>query len=221
MFDLLSKSTLFQGVRADQLSSLFGGINYQTKKYQKGEMIALRDDPCNHLMIVINGSVKGEMLDFSGKTIKIEDIEAPRAIASAFLFGKNNRLPVDIIANEDVQLLMIPKSSVIQLFRENQAFLNNYLNSISNRAQFLSNRLYFLSFKTIKGKLAQYILSLSQPGESHVTFTKTQQEMAEFFGVTRPSLARVIGELEREGVIQVVRKKITIINREKLIKLIR
>jgi CRP-like cAMP-binding protein len=221
MFDLLSKSPLFAGVIAEELPGLISKVNYQIKRYQKGEVIALREDSCNHLMIVMMGSVKGEMLDFSGKTIKIEDIEAPRAIASAFLFGKINRFPVDVIANEEVQLLLIPKSSVIQLFSENQIFLNNYLNSISNRAQFLSNRLYFLSFKTIKGKLAQFILSLSKSGNPHVSFPKTQQEMAEFFGVTRPALARVIGELEKEGVIQVKRKEITIIDREKLIKLIR
>lgn len=45
--------------------------------------------------------------------------------------------------------------------------------------------------------------------------------MAEFFGVTRPALARVIGELEKEGVIQAERKEITITDREKLIKLTR
>jgi hypothetical protein len=32
--------------------------------------------------------VKGEMTDYNGKTIKIEDIEAPRPLAVAFLFGK-------------------------------------------------------------------------------------------------------------------------------------
>ena len=107
------------------------------------------------------------------------------------------------------------------MFRDNQQFLNNYLDAISNRAQFLSNRIYFLSFKTIKGKLAQYILSLSKHGNPNIKFPKTQQEIAEFFGVTRPALARVIGELERENVIQVERKMIAIIDREKLIKLIR
>jgi CRP-like cAMP-binding protein len=161
------------------------------------------------------------MLDFSGKTIKIEDIEAPRAIASAFLFGTKNEFPVDVIANEYSELLFLPKSSVILMFRQNQQFLGNYLDSISNRAQFLSNRIYFLSFKTIKGKLAQYILSLSKHGNPNIQFLKTQREIAEFFGVTRPALARVIGDLEREKVIQVDRRKITILDRQKLIRLLR
>lgn len=221
MYNTISGSQLFLGIKPEELSVLFSKVSYQVKKFQKGEVIALREDPCNSLMVVIKGSVRGEMLDFSGKTIKIEDIEAPRAIASAFLFGQKNILPVDVISNEDVELLFIPKSSVVRMFRDSQQFLNNYLDSISNRAQFLSTRIYFLSFKTIKGKLAQYILGLSKHGNPNIKFPKTQQEIAEFFGVTRPALARVIGELEREDIIQVERKMITIIDREKLTKLIR
>lgn len=221
MFDRLSNSQLFRGIDPEALSRLFSKTIYRIKKFKKGEVIVLREDPCNHLMILLKGSVKGEMLDFSGKTIKIEDIEAPRAIASAFLFGENNRFPVDVIGNEEGELLMLPKASVIQLFFDNPIFLQNYLDSISNRAQFLSTRLYFLSFKTIRGKLAQYILSLCKPEDQHVIFPKTQQEMAEFFGVTRPALARVMSELVKERMIRVKRKQVYITNREKLTGLIR
>jgi CRP-like cAMP-binding protein len=221
MVEILTKSPLFLGISPEDLFDLLSKGLYQKKNYQKGEVVALREDPCNYLMIILKGSVRGEMLDYSGKTIKIEDINKPRAIASAFLFGKKNEFPVDVIANEDSELLFISKSAVIQMFRQNLQFLNNYLDSISNRAQFLSNRIYFLSFKTIKGKLAQYILSLSKHRNPNIVFPGTQQETAEFFGVTRPALARVIGELERDQVIQVKRKKITILDREKLVGLIR
>ncbi len=221
MVDLISKCPLFSGIDAEELSDLLSKTFYQIRRFKKGEIIVLREDTCNHLMIIIKGSVKGEMLDFSGKTIKIEDIEAPRPIASAFLFGQNNRFPVDVVGNEAGELFMLPKPSVIQLFMQQPVFLQNYLDSISNRAQFLSTRLYFLSFKTIRGKLAQYILSLSKPEEQRVIFPKTQQEMAEFFGVTRPALARVMGQLEREQIIQVNRKVVSITNRDKLIHLVR
>ena len=50
-------------------------------------------DPVANLLIVLSGSVRGEMIDYSGKTVKIEDIEAPKPLAAAFLFGKENRFP--------------------------------------------------------------------------------------------------------------------------------
>ncbi len=61
-------------------------------------------------MIVISGIVKGEMVDETGKVIKIEDIPAPGALATAFLFGNRNRFPVNVVALSDGELLIIEKA---------------------------------------------------------------------------------------------------------------
>ena len=50
----------------------------------------------NRLVILTKGSVRGEMIDYSGRLIKVEDITAPRAIAPLFLFGEQNRYPVEV-----------------------------------------------------------------------------------------------------------------------------
>ena len=91
MFTKLNECILFRGLTEEQLIELFSTINYKEKEYKKDEIVAHSDDECRNLLIVLEGSVKGEMVDFSGKTIKIEDIESPRALAPAFLFGRNNR----------------------------------------------------------------------------------------------------------------------------------
>ena len=221
MFKSLSRSPIFKNIKPDEIPVLLSGVNYTLKKFKKGQVIALREEPCNNLMILVYGSVKGEMLDFSGKTVKIEDIAAPNTIASAFLFGTRNQLPVDIVAKEDVQLLFIPKSSVITLLKTHNTFLTNFLDVISDRSRFLSNRLYFLTFTTIKEKLAQYILSRAKPDKTTIEFPKTQQDLAEFFGITRPSLARVLGELVHNNIISIKRNRVNIIRKDKLIELIR
>jgi CRP-like cAMP-binding protein len=41
-----------------------------------------------------------------------------------------------------------------------------------------------------------------------VIIDRTQQELAEYFGVTRPSLARAIGEMEHDGLIAVDRREV-------------
>ena len=41
----------------------------------------------------------------------------------------------------------------------------------------------------------------------------TQNELSDFFGVARPSLARTIGDLEKEGFIEAKGKNIRIIDR--------
>ncbi|MGD9993732.1 MAG: Crp/Fnr family transcriptional regulator [Salinivirgaceae bacterium] len=220
MYQRLANSPIFKGIAPDQIEQLLSKVPFQIKQIEANQILAHRFDEVKSLSIIIEGSVRGEMLDFSGKVLKVEDIYAPRPIASAFMFGQNNRYPVDVISNEDSTMLIIPKDSVLQLFQLNKDFLSNYLSAISNRAQFLSERIWFLSFKTIKGKLAQYILSLATPDKNQVKLPLSQKELAEFFGVTRPSLARALGDLEREKMIVVNRREIQIINRNLLIHLL-
>ncbi|MBL4560530.1 MAG: Crp/Fnr family transcriptional regulator [Labilibaculum sp.] len=218
LYQQLSQSPVFRGISPDEMEYLLNDSQYQIKKFSKGELLAFREDKCENLMIVLKGSVKGEMLDPSGKSIKIEDIMAPYPIASAFLFGQKNQFPVNVTANEEVDVFYLSKNSVIDMFQKNKVFLTNYLNSISNRSQFLANKLMFLNFKTIKGKLANYILKLSAPNKTEITLPKSQSEMAQFFGVTRPSFARSLKEMEQEGLIKTNRREIKILNKQQLIK---
>ena len=43
--------------------------------------------------------------------------------------------------------------------------------------------------------------------------------MAQFFGVTRPSFARSLKEMEQEGMIEINRREIKIINKPALMRL--
>lgn len=220
MYQRLTNSPVFKGLTPEDIEKLIKQVNYRIKNVEAGLLIAQREEECTSLTIIIQGSVRGEMLDYSGKILKVEDIYAPRPIAAAFLFGQNNFYPVDVISNEETVLLVIPKESVLKLFQLSDVFLKNYLNAISNRAQFLSRRIWFLSFKTIKGKLAQYILNMAEPDKTRIVLPLTQKDLAEFFGVTRPSLARALGKMEKDKIIEVNRKEITIINRNLLVKLL-
>lgn len=220
MNGIIMSSPLFRGVKNDELEGLFKKIHYQIKEYGKNQLIVQMDEECKNLMNLIEGSVKGEMMDFAGRTIKIEDISAPKPLASAFLFGRHNRYPVNIVTNEKVKLLILPKESVLRLMQLNQQFLNNFLDNISSRTQFLSQKIKFLSFKTIKGKIAHFILQQSGNKENMILFRQTQQQMAELFGVTRPSFARALKELEDEKIIKAKNKEIEIINKFKLNELL-
>lgn len=217
MFHIITKCPLFRGITPEEVEALIISVSYKIKTYHADFVIASRDEEVKNLMIVLSGSVRGEMLDYSGKVLKVEDIDAPKPIASAFIFGDNNRFPVDVVVNKKTELLLIPLEEVLKLFQANGQFLHNYLNAISNRAQFLSRRIWFLSFKTIKGKLAQYILNIAKDDKHTIDLGMTQKQLSEFFGVTRPSLARALGEMERSGCIEVNRKELTILDRQVLV----
>ncbi|MBU2650671.1 MAG: Crp/Fnr family transcriptional regulator [Bacteroidetes bacterium] len=214
--EVLSQSPLFQGISQGELAHIMNQVHYQMRSYEAEDLIAHSNDPCDFLYVVLEGSVRGDMIDFSGKTIKIEDMTAPSPVASAFLFGQHRKLPVNIVANQKVTILMIPRASVIQMFQISPVFLENFLNMISTRAQFLSMKIKFLSFKTIREKIAQYLLNLAGKDKEMVTIPHSQQSLADLFGVTRPSLARTMGELDREGIIELQRREIRILDRKGL-----
>lgn len=221
MYKILSDSILFKGLSEWDIENLFKKINFQIKRYKPKDIIALSGEECNYLMIVLKGYVKGEMIDYSGKTIKIEDVYAPKPIAIAFIFGKNNKFPVTVEAVMDTELLVIYKSEFLKLLQTNVRILNNFLNAISSRSQFLSNKIKFLSFTTIKSKFAQYILELAKNDFYIVELKQTQQQLSELFGVTRPSFARTIREMQKEGLIKIEKKQVEILNRKALIELIK
>ncbi len=221
MIEQLLSNPLFRNVSAGELRKDFEGLTYKVKNYTKGEILAHQGDVCNKLIILTKGSVRGEMIDESGRIVKIEDIASPRALAPLFLFGAANRFPVEVTANENTEAIIIPKESVIKLFARNEAFLENYMNMSANYAQTLSEKLFFMSFKTIRQKLASYFLRLSATQGSQILLDRSQQELADYFGISRPSLAREVSHMQDDGLIKADRKQITILNKEKLKFLIR
>jgi CRP-like cAMP-binding protein len=212
-FSLLLKAALFKGLTPDGIETILASVPFSIRRFQSGSMIFQNGDQVSSLIIVINGIAKGEMVDYSGRVIKIEDVPAPGAIASAFMFGNRNRFPVNVLAVSDVELLLIEKKDFLGLLMRNDLLLVNFLDMISNRSQFLSEKIKFLNFKTIRGKLAHFILQKSEKQNDSISLGMTQNELSDFFGVARPSLARTIGDLEKEGFIEAKGKNIRIIDR--------
>ena len=219
--EILCQSPIFRGISPEDLTELLSQIHFQVKTYRKNELIAIGGEICDRLLIVQQGSVKAEMNDYSGKTIKIEDLAAPQPLATAFLFGKLNRFPVTVSANTDVEMVSIPKPEFVKLLQLNSLILNNYLNTISTRTQFLSQKLKFLSFKTIKQKIAHYLLEKAGDRLQTVEIPQSQEQLAEMFGVARPSLARTLGEMVQEGLIETQRRSIKILDKERMNQLLK
>jgi CRP-like cAMP-binding protein len=218
-YSILLKAPLFSGMMLTEIMSVISVTPYRIRKYKPGAMISQSGDLVSSFMMVIGGTVKGEMIDFSGRVIKIEDIPASGALASAFIFGSRNRFPVNVVAISETSLMIIEKADFIKFLKSNDKLLTNFLDMISNRSQFLTEKIKFLNFKTIRGKFAQYILQVAGPDKSEIKLAVTQNDLAEYFGVARPSIARVLGELENEGIIITKGKTLKILDKKRLTEL--
>lgn len=209
----LRECTLFQGMSYEETSMVMTGSLGKVKSFTGGVLIAQAGEKMRSLDILLQGVVKGEMIDYTGKVIKIEDINPPRPLAPAFLFGKQNNYPVNITTVEDVTLFSFPRDQFLVMLQASEKLLVNFINIVSSRGQFLSDKIKFLSFTTIKGKLAQYLLDLSRiSGSSSFELTHSQSQLSELFGVTRPSIGRAISELKRDGIFRTEGKSVVILD---------
>ena len=216
--DILFSSPILKNIPENRREEFLKGFQYNTKRYKKDDFIAYQGDVVDALYILLEGSAKAEMILESGTVMNIETIEAPNPLAPAFLFAENNRFPVDVIALEDCEAIIITKESILKQLASNETFLQNYMMYNSGKTNFLSERIKLLSIKTIKGKLAQYILGRTQ--DMTFTLDKNQTQLAEYFGVTRPSLARSLSEMIDEGIIELNKKEGKILDSKKFRELI-
>jgi CRP-like cAMP-binding protein len=214
---LLKGCPLFCGLEGEEIMQLLSFSAARIRQYSGNDLIAQAGDQVYFLNIVISGSVKGEMIDASGRIIKIEDILPPRPLAPAFLFGRQNRYPVQITVNEEASLLSIPRDDFLQMMQAHEGVLRNFINILSSRAQFLSSKISFLSFSTLREKISRYLLDLSRSlGSDRFLIPLSQSQLSELFGVARPSVGRIVGELNQEGIIRSDGKQVVILDLEKL-----
>lgn len=218
--DQLTKCNLFASMSEDEIQEALNVAGVKEQEFKRGDLIALQDEICNRLIILTKGSVKAEMSDPSGKMVKIEDISAPSPIAILFLFGPNNRFPVQVTAREDVSTMIIAKQSILQMLQSNKQLLSNYLDISAIYASTLRGKLHLMSFRTIRQKLAIYFLDLSKQADGNtVTLDRTQKTLAEYFGVSRPSLSRELSKMQEDGLILINKKEIKILQKNEFIKL--
>lgn len=213
----LSHLGLFKGMNPVEITRLLDVCRNTVKTYSKGEIIALKGSRYHSLMILSQGSISSETTDRDDTVLKKETVQAPALITPTHLFAEDNRLPVNITARTAVHIIMISRDDFCSMMQKEERVLKNFLEIISTPNRYISESVVYLTYKTIKGKFANYVLDrIELHGSNNFRNDLTQREMAELFGVTRPALARAMGELVDEGTIYVKGKDINVLFIEKL-----
>ncbi len=197
----LKDKAIFRGLEQEEIKEVLKKVGYKEEVYEKGETVAFRGDEVRDLVIVLEGVLAAEMQKDTGEHIRIEDLEEGQVVASAFIFGRKNFFPVDVVCKTDVKVFKISKEELIKLFQLNGVILKNYLDDVSTRTQFLSQKIWFdFKNKTLIEKLRAYILENLKGDE--IVLKSSLKELSETFGVARPSLSRALAVLVDEGIIE-------------------
>lgn len=208
MFDYkkLAVSPVFKGLSEECLEEFIRSVPNVLWDYAAGDFIALQGTTCQSLYLLYCGRVRTHMVNDEGKQVAIEEIEAPRLLAPAFIFATDNRFPVNIQTLTGCEVLVLNRADFAGLMHREEVVMQNFLRLISDRSIFLSRKLNAFALQDLKTRLLDYLREHEYPG--------SQQELVDILGVARPSLAQVVAELAEEGHISVEKRKIMVNRRD-------
>lgn len=216
--DIILKIPLFRGISDELRSDFFNQIEYALTPLRKGQVIIEQGSPCNHLHILLAGTLDVNIIDASGNNIKVEDLVAPRSFATPHLFDGNNIFPATFTVAEDGLLMRIPKDSAFALISSEPELLRNFLRLTGNCNVCTVSRLRILAYKNIRSRFSYYLLEYKRDENNVITIAHNQTQLAEFINVTRPALAREIRSMVDEGIIEVSGREVRVLNYRSLLQ---
>jgi len=170
-----------------------------------------RGDEYPFLMILLEGVLSGEFVNEDGKVVEVDRIEAPGEVAPGIIFASDPRLPVDLVAVEDVQIMFVQRDELLKLLMSDHRLVLNFLRIVSDKLTKVTSRFYDISMKELEEKVMAYLLEIREKlGTSEFELPHTKEELAKRFGVTRPSVSRVFSMLAKRGIIEQRGRFITI-----------
>ena len=213
MIEILKETVVFNGIDEKTIKNILEKNKYEIKKYSPNESIAFRGDEVRGLYIILKGTLTTEMLTEEGNVIKIEELVPSDVIASAFVFGKKNSFPVDLNAKDEAEILFIERKEFLKILFSKEKILENFLNEVSNKTQLLTSKIWnSFNNKTIKKKFCDYV---KKNQKNNLFSIQNLGALAEYFGVERPSLSRVLSELVKDEKLERIgRNKYRILNGE-------
>ena len=213
MIEILKETVVFNGIDEKTIKNILEKNKYEIKKYSPNESIAFRGDEVRGLYIILKGTLTTEILTEEGNVIKIEELVPSDVIASAFVFGKKNSFPVDLNAKDEAEILFIERKEFLKILFSKEKILENFLNEVSNKTQLLTSKIWnSFNNKTIKKKFCDYV---KKNQKNNLFSIQNLGALAEYFGVERPSLSRVLSDLVKDEKLERIgRNKYKILDKD-------
>jgi CRP/FNR family transcriptional regulator len=208
----LSQVDLFKGLTVEQLEAIARIIS--DKEFKKGQLIFSEGDEGVGFYLVISGRVKVYKLSPEGKE-QIMHIFGPGQPFAEVPIFEGARYPANAEAMERCKLFFFPKKAFISLIQENPSLSINMLASLSQRLKQFSNLIESLSLKEVPGRLASYLLYLSDRNGSIDEFQLdiAKSQLASLLGTIPETLSRIFAKMDSKKLVEINGPRITILNR--------
>lgn len=217
MYEILTNSPFFNGLTAKEIKELLQTVNYKIVEYPAKEIYTLAGMPCKYADFILKGELISRMTGLSGKQVQINRLKACDLIAPAFIFAKNNAMPVSVETAQHTTIMRMMPSELKHLINTNERIRMNFIQLISSINVFLTQKLCMLSLFTVREKVAFFLMKAAKEQKSRtIKLSNSRQEIADTFGIQKFSLLRCLSEFEDIGAIKIDGKQITILNSDKM-----
>jgi CRP-like cAMP-binding protein len=131
-------------------------------------------------------------------------------IGANLVFAEQNTYPINIYCTEGCVLYHVTKSGIEELLKHRE-FVMRYVQSLSENSQGMNQKIAMYTRKSLRDNLTDYLRALSVEQKSDtISLPITKKQLADYFGVQRPSLFRELKRMKDEGIIEIAKKEITL-----------
>jgi len=182
---------------------------------RRGKILYMPEDTSEVLFLLKQGRVQLYRISPDGKKLVIATIGPGSVFGEMALIGQGMHntfaeavedCVMCVMSREDVERLLITKPKVaLRIFEV-----------LGKRLKEAEIRLEEIAFKGIPARLASLLLSLSDERGSDTISGLTHQDLGEQIGTYRETTTQTLNAFKAEGLIDIGRKRITILDREGL-----
>lgn len=186
---------------------------------KKGEPIFEEGETTNGIFCIKDGVCKLTKLSANGKDQIVKLVKPGELLGQRSLISEE---PTNLsaVALEDMEVCFIPKKEIMEFFNENNQFSMNVMKTICGDLKDADDHMVSLAQKSVKERLAETLLHLedtfgkNDDGSLHIQLSR--EELAGMIGTATESCIRLLSEFNKTGLIELIGKKIAIVDRNKL-----
>ena len=219
---LLKQSDLFGELPHAALANIAALAT--TRNLTRGEMVFQQGDPGNALYGVISGKVLISGSGQDGKAVSLNIMEPGDLFGEIALFDGEPRTANATAAANSV-LLIIQRGQFKALLKREPGLAIQLLQLLCKRIRWMSELVEESALLTVPTRLARRLIAIADlEGESdtsNITVRISQNDLAQFIGVSRQIVNGYLQEWRRAGWIELGRARIVIVDAPALHKLSR
>ena len=189
---------------------------------KKGEHIFEEGEITNGIYCIKDGFCKLSKLSANGKD-QIVKLVKPGQLLGQHSMISEEPANLSAVAIEDMEVCFIPKKEIMQFFSQNNDFSMNVIKTICGDLKDADDHMVDMAQKNVKERLAGTLIYLEEmfgtTTDGTLRLQLSREELAGIIGTATESCIRLLSELNKSNLIELVGKRIKIIDKNKLRRL--